>query len=64
MAKNLKTPVTNTNTFCRTEIDRMLKYSQTKVIMPVVTLGLLNVFKDTGNGFSQMPRSRKLMKQP
>lgn len=26
----------------------MLKYSQTKVIMPVVTLGLLTVFKETG----------------
>jgi hypothetical protein len=30
--------------FCRDEIDRMLKYSQTKVIMPVVTFGLLRVF--------------------
>jgi hypothetical protein len=55
MAYNLKTPPSETESFCRCEIDRMLKYSQTKVIMPVVTLGLLNalvtkgqrVFKDT-----------------
>ena len=30
--------------FCKPEIERMLRYSQTKVIMPVVTLGLLRVF--------------------
>ena len=48
MAYNLKTPPSETESFCRCEIDRMLKYSQTKVIMPVVTLGLLNVF--IGNG--------------
>src|SRR2546430_10069084 len=34
--------------FCRDEIDRMLKYSQTKVIMPVVTLGLLRIFLENG----------------
>ncbi|MBI4326133.1 MAG: hypothetical protein HY674_12835 [Chloroflexi bacterium] len=48
MAKSLKTPPSNTESFCRSEIDRMLKYSQTKVIMPVVTLGLLRIFKETG----------------
>ncbi|MEI6392784.1 MAG: hypothetical protein WCT12_16975 [Verrucomicrobiota bacterium] len=48
MAKSLKTPPANTEGFCRAEVDRMLKYSQTKVIMPVVTMGLLRVFKDTG----------------
>jgi hypothetical protein len=48
MGKNLKTSPSNTESFCRNEIDRMLKYSQTKVIMPVVTLGLLRVFKETG----------------
>ena len=48
MAYNLKTPPSHTESFCRGEIDRMLKYSQTKVIMPVVTLGLLNVFVGSG----------------
>ena len=48
MAKNPKTEPSNTESFCRGEIDRMLKYSQTKVIMPVVTLGLLQVLKETG----------------
>lgn len=44
MAYKLKTPPSATEAFCRSEIDRMLKYSQTKVIMPVVTLALLDVF--------------------
>src|SRR5713226_6570237 len=44
MRKYQKTIRSETEAFCRGEIDRMLKYSQTKVIMPVVTLGLLNVF--------------------
>jgi hypothetical protein len=48
MAYKLKTPPSATEGFCRAEIDRMLKYSQTKVIMPVVTLGLLNVFGQSG----------------
>ena len=48
MAKDLKTPPSDTESFCRGEIDRMLKYSQTKVIMPVVTFGLLRAF--IGNG--------------
>ncbi|MBI4660976.1 MAG: HaeII family restriction endonuclease [Verrucomicrobia bacterium] len=48
MAKNIKTPTSGTESFCQSEIDRMLKYSQTKVIMPVVTLGLLRMFKETG----------------
>jgi hypothetical protein len=48
MAKGSKTPPSETKAFCRSEIDRMLKYSQTKVIMPVVTLGLLRVFKEGG----------------
>ncbi len=34
--------------YCKSEIERMLKYSQTKVIMPVVTLSLLRVFQKTG----------------
>jgi hypothetical protein len=48
MAYKLKTPPSDTETFCRCEIERMLKYSQTKVLMPVVTLGLLNVFLQDG----------------
>jgi hypothetical protein len=48
MAYTLKTPRSETEAFCRGEIDRMLKYSQTKVIMPVITLGLLNVFVQRG----------------
>jgi hypothetical protein len=48
MAKNLKTPVSNTESFCRAEVDRMLKYSQTKVIMPVVTFALLHAFLESG----------------
>jgi len=48
MAYTLKTPPSETESFCRGEIDRMLKYSQTKVIMPVITLGLLNVFLQKG----------------
>lgn len=31
----------NSEMFCKGEIERMLKNSQTKVIMPVVALGLL-----------------------
>jgi hypothetical protein len=34
--------------FCKSEIERMLKNSQTKAIMPVVTLGLLREFLNTG----------------
>ena len=48
MATSLKTPPSSTEGFCRSEINRMLKYSQTKVIMPVVTLGLLREFAKTG----------------
>jgi hypothetical protein len=48
MARALKTRPSNTESFCRSEIERMLKYSQTKVIMPVVTLGLLRVFAENG----------------
>lgn len=47
MRKDLKTPPSDSESFCRSEIDRMLKYSQTKVIMPVVTLGLLRVFLES-----------------
>jgi len=33
---------------CKTQIERMLKNSQTKVIAPVITLGLLREYKNTG----------------
>ena len=33
---------------CKREIERMMANSQTKLIMPVVTLGLLNEFRATG----------------
>jgi hypothetical protein len=44
MPRVVKTPPSETESFCTGEIDRMLRYSQTKVIMPVVTFGLLRQF--------------------
>src|SRR5439155_14029655 len=38
----------NAKDCCRTEIDRMLKNSQTKVIAPVLTFGLLRSYAETG----------------
>src|SRR5438552_16825523 len=38
----------NAKEFCRNEIDRMLKNSQTKVIAPVITFGLLRAHAETG----------------
>lgn len=40
------TPV-NSEAFCKAEIERMLKNSQTKVIMPVIALGLLRIHSTT-----------------
>lgn len=34
--------------FCQSEIDRMLARSQTKVIFPLITLGLLSAYLDSG----------------
>ena len=48
MAKNPKTPQDATEAYCRGEVGRMLKNSQTKVIMPVVTLGVLRAYVNTG----------------
>jgi hypothetical protein len=59
MAYKLKTPPSETESFCRAEVDRMLKYSQTKVIMPVVTLGLLNVFVQNGHRVFTDPEIKK-----
>ena len=47
MVKNRKSQPLGPEEFCRSEINRMLKNSQTKVIMPVVTLGLLRSFGET-----------------
>lgn len=44
----LKHPNDNSELFCKAEIERMLKNSQTKVIMPIVALGVLKVFCRTG----------------
>jgi len=55
MPKDLKTPPSETESFCRDEIDRMLKYSQTKVIMPVVTFGLLRAFLENGKSVFSDP---------
>jgi len=46
MAKNQKIGPSNQEAFCKSEIDRMLRNSQTKVIMPVVTLALLRSFRE------------------
>src|SRR5438128_3079862 len=59
MAYKLKTPRAETEAYCRCEIDRMLKYSQTKVIMPVVTLGLLSVFLEKGERAFSDPEIKK-----
>lgn len=45
--KNQKTTRSETEAYCRGEVNRMLKNSQTKIIMPVVTLGLLRMFLKT-----------------
>jgi hypothetical protein len=47
MAKTPRPSPSDSHSYCRSEIDRMLKHSQTKVIMPVVTLGLLRMFAET-----------------
>jgi hypothetical protein len=33
--------------FCRNNIERMLKFSQTKVIFPIITLGLVQAYYET-----------------
>src|SRR5438067_2413588 len=48
METKLKTATENVEGFCKSEIERMLKNSQTKVIMPVVALGLLKVYSTSG----------------
>jgi hypothetical protein len=48
MPKYPKTGMPEDEALCRSEIERMLKNSQTKVLMPIITLGLLNVFRETG----------------
>lgn len=41
-------PPDNSELFCKAEIERMLKNSHTKVIMPVAAYGLLKVFSNSG----------------
>src|SRR6266540_1038877 len=48
LVAKLKTAAETSETFCKAEVERMLKNSQTKVIMPVVALGLLKTFSTTG----------------
>lgn len=48
MCRCMRTPSSGTELDCRGEIDRMLKNSQTKAIMPVLTFGLLSTFQHTG----------------
>lgn len=48
MSKRPKDQKVDPENFCRREIERMLKNSQTKAIMPVITLGLLRKYLSTG----------------
>ncbi|HZV36817.1 MAG TPA: hypothetical protein VFB72_19735, partial [Verrucomicrobiae bacterium] len=43
-----KIQLENSERYCKSEIERMLKNSQTKVIMPVLTLGLIREFIQSG----------------
>jgi hypothetical protein len=45
--------------FCKNEIERMLKNSQTKVIMPVVALGLLREYSKSAKNFFSDAEVRK-----
>jgi hypothetical protein len=45
---NSKNHLENAETFCKSEIERMLKNSQSKVIMPVIALGLLRTYSTDG----------------
>ena len=58
MAK-LKAAAENSEKFCEAEVERMLKNSQTKVIMPVVALGLLKTFSTTGKSLFSDTEVRK-----
>ena len=51
MSKKPKTELSDPLSRCQSEIDRMLKNSQTKVIMPVVTLGLLRNYTESCQSF-------------
>ena len=44
----IKTRQINSEEFCRSNIERMLKNSQTKVIFPIITLALLKEYHSTG----------------
>jgi len=51
MNRKVKAVADSTERFCKAEIDRMLKNSQTKVIMPVIALGLTAGLFGNGEGF-------------
>ncbi len=40
--------IEDSENYCQREIERMLRNSQTKIIMPVVTLGMLRQYRKTG----------------
>src|SRR6266516_3321437 len=46
--QNSKKHSENSEIFCRSEIERMLKNSQSKVIMPVIALGLFRAYSSSG----------------
>lgn len=48
MPKKQTTQIKDWEKYCKDEIERMLRNSQTKAIMPVITLGLLREFLSTG----------------
>jgi hypothetical protein len=60
MAKPKKISPGNSKEFCVSEIERMLRYSQTKVIMPVVALGMLRAYVETGKVLFTDGEIRKL----
>ncbi|MGH9875545.1 MAG: hypothetical protein ACRD9S_24070 [Pyrinomonadaceae bacterium] len=45
---NLRRHTANSENLCKSEIERMLKNSQSKVIMPVIALGLLRAYASAG----------------
>jgi len=60
MAKAPDQAIGNSQTLCKGEIERMLKNSQTKVIMPVVAFGLLRAYADSGKSMFSDTEVRKV----
>src|SRR3989442_13565414 len=59
MSRKVKPVAESAEVFCKAEIDRMLKNSQTKVIMPVIALGLLRAYSETGKALFSDSEIRK-----